>query len=333
MRNALWIGLLILLSTGTPANEVHVLALRPIADQPSCVIADQEFWAETDIDDSDCGEEGDGTDPEDQAQSRVKNNLCAGSFLTSSPADPARVTHHSLKRLEAIALDLRNTLGLTVKQVPTDRGPFQKGLHTTTDGKTVGEGSLVVYVGFLLESHFASKESVNCHRARNANFDIHMAFSDQKPPAKPSKTKAEELECGSITAEVIPRRRPEDWHFLGNLSKKGKTTSLTNAQTKITGWDLNRPLRITGQLFFDASHLTCDKGKKLGGQPPRASNWEIHPVYAIDVCSNTSLAGCAFDRKDVWMPLHEWIVKDEEDENDGTPVLNSSQHPPMTARR
>ena len=161
-----------------------------------------------------------------------------------------------------------------------------------------------------------------------------MAFSGQKPPAKPTKAKAEELECGSITAEVIPRRRPELWHFLGNLSKKGKTTSLTNAQTKITGWDLNRPLRITGQLFFDASHLTCANGKKVGGQPPRASNWEIHPVYAIDVCTNTSLAGCAFDRDDVWVPLHEWIVEEEDGgDGGGTPMSQARPHGSVTARR
>lgn len=55
------------------------------------------------------------------------------------------------------------------------------------------------------------------------------------------------------------------------------------------------PVRVTGQLFFDASHGPCVGGR--GSAPRPRSIWEIHPVYAIDVFDTT---------KNKFVPLGEW---------------------------
>jgi hypothetical protein len=59
---------------------------------------------------------------------------------------------------------------------------------------------------------------------------------------------------------------------------------------------------VTGQLFFDASHAPCPCGTSCS--PVRASLWEIHPVYAIEVC----LAGttCQEDVDVDWLPFDKW---------------------------
>jgi len=51
------------------------------------------------------------------------------------------------------------------------------------------------------------------------------------------------------------------------------------------------PYRVTGQLFFDASHKVCPCGTS-NCSPVRASLWEIHPVMKIEAM-----------RKGHWEPL------------------------------
>lgn len=280
-----------------------------LSSQQNCTIADTEFWANRPIDNSSCGEDGEG-DEVHRAQNRAKNEMCAGDFLTSSPGTPARVTQFTFRRLQEEATDLRTQLGLGVRSVPPDRTPFRNTVHTTSFGDALGEGELVRYVGFLLEGHFTGKEGVNCDRATQLNFDIHMAFVEQRPPASPTTAQAEALECSSVTAEIIPRLRPDAWNLMGRLGKK--TGGLKGAQTRIASHDLNRPLRLTGHLFFDGSHEACRNGKRVGGQPARVSNWEIHPVYAIDVCRQNSMTSCRWDNESVWQPLHEKLSEDDE---------------------
>jgi hypothetical protein len=225
---------------------------------------------------------------------------------------PARVTQFSFRKLQEAATAIRQELGLGPRTTPPDRAPFQETVHTTSFGDELGEGDLVRYVGFLLEGHFTSKEGVNCDRAKQVNFDIHMAFVEQRPATNPTTGQAEELECNSTTAEIIPRQRPEPWDLLGRLGKK--SGGLAGAQKKIAAHGLNRPLRITGQLFFDGSHEACRKGKRVGGQPARVSNWEIHPIYAVDVCRFNSMTSCRWDREEAWQPLHDKLAENEEED-------------------
>ena len=82
-------------------------------------------------------------------------------------------------------------------------------------------------------------------------------------------------------------------------------------EKKIAALDLRRPMRFTGQVFFDASHRPCVNGKPVESSR-RVSAWEIHPVYAIDVCINTSLSGCPRTDASKWMPLHEWLAEEDD---------------------
>ena len=59
--------------------------------------------------------------------------------------------------------------------------------------------------------------------------------------------------------------------------------------------------RFTGQLFFDASHRPCVNGK---GSPKRSSLWEIHPVYALDICMDSHNT-CRVDHDEDWVSFAE----------------------------
>ncbi|MBC7932046.1 MAG: hypothetical protein H7Z38_15925, partial [Rubrivivax sp.] len=99
--------------------------------------------------------------------------------------------------------------------------------------------------------------------------------------------------CQSITAEISPHFRPAVWE------KAVSTPYRKVFQT--------RPVRITGTLLFDAEHVPCQNGAIRQGNPVRISVWEIHPVYAIDVCKNTSLARCGAGDNSAWTPFDKYI--------------------------
>jgi hypothetical protein len=287
------------------APSVTAPEFPPASFAANCTIADAELWATRPIDTSSCDADGTG-DAAHRAQNLAKNNLCAGGFLTSDPEPPALATQLTFRKLQEAAEEIRDEHDLGPQTVPEDRTLFAGDVHTTTEGEALGEGALVRYVGFLLEGHFSGEEGVNCGRTRQENYDIHLAFSNTKPPLSPTKAQGEALECRSITAEIIPRRRPDEWSLLG-LMKKTSAQGIRAAQAKIDAHSLRRPLRITGQLFFDGSHQACSDGARVGGNPARASNWEIHPVYAIDVCEFVSASSCAWNNEAVWTPLHKWL--------------------------
>jgi hypothetical protein len=129
-------------------------------------------------------------------------------------------------------------------------------------------------------------ESVNCnHKTRPWN-DVHIAL------VKSASTD----ECSSITAQISPHFRPDDW-------------------APIALKDLDRPVRITGQLFFDSAHTPCHNGVKP--RPRRQSVWEVHPVYRIEVCStSTSLSTCKANDDSKWKDLHVWLEEHEEETPD-----------------
>jgi hypothetical protein len=73
-------------------------------------------------------------------------------------------------------------------------------------------------------------------------------------------------------------------------------------------------VRITGHLFFDASHRPCRGTSRPS--PRRSSSWEIHPVYNIEVCVNTSLSGCRALDDSRWITLDEYLNPPEDIEED-----------------
>jgi hypothetical protein len=226
--------------------------------------------------DTQCGNEGafgptDLDTPQHRAQNSAKNNLCA-------TGTPSRVTIFTMKKLQQITNQMKAAHHLKFggrNILPDDRSVLQT-LWTTSDGNSVGEGSLVQYVGFIEKTKPGGSETVNCGLSGAENNDIHIVLAGTKQAA----------ECSSITAEMIPHLRPTSWN----------RTVLNTIQ---------RPVRVRGQLFFDASHVPCSGGAPVGTNPARVSNWEIHPVYGIDVCTHASIGGCKFDDDSVWVPLDQ----------------------------
>lgn len=204
--------------------------------------------------DNKCGIEGKSTGTDKQhAQNRMKNNFCA-------TGNPVNVTFDDLINLQLAAKTKGITFGSDDK-LPEDRS-LLTDLIKGSSGKKIGEGKKVRLVAFVDEAHYSnvqSGESVNCKRKGQENNDIHLVLL-RLPSGTP---------CQSLTAEISPHFRPADW-------------------TPDNTHQIKRPFRFTGQLFFDAAHSPCPKPSG----PSRASNWEIHPVYAIDVCKNKTLAGC-----------------------------------------
>jgi hypothetical protein len=152
-------------------------------------------------------------------------------------------------------LDLQSKSGNIPKNLP-DRTPLQN----------MGEGQYVSYIAFIKKAKYSNAdkgEHVNCDIPGNATNDIHIVLMKD----------ADDDECHSTTAEMSPHYRPPSW----------------------TPENLNmvkdHPVRIQGQLFFDGNHHTpCHANTRPN--PHRASVWEIHPVYSVDVCSQTTIAEC-----------------------------------------
>jgi uncharacterized protein YgiM (DUF1202 family) len=153
-----------------------------------------------------------------------------------------------------------------------DMGRFEQGTMQLTDGSAMAEGQrvrLVGYVAAVKTTH--SNEGVNCHYTDDATTDIHINVSQSSDD-----------ECQGVVAELIPHMRP---------------TALThdNVKQALSG----KVVRVTGQLFNDAEHhAACHQS----GQPSRLSVWEVHPIYLLDICTNTTLTNCPIDDDSVWTP-------------------------------
>lgn len=166
--------------------------------------------------------------------------------------------------------------------LPTDRSVLAK-LATTSAG-TIGEGTKVRLAAFVIDAHYSNVshgESVNCATPGPENNDIHIVLGE---------TSHEDDTCTSVTAEMSPHFRPDVW-TPDNLNSHAAT----------------RKFRFTGQLFFDASHRPCIPGHRQS--PPRRSLFEIHPVYAVDVCRtvNPRSSECDVNDDAAWMSLDEWL--------------------------
>jgi hypothetical protein len=233
--------------------------------------------------DDHCGPDGSGS-ANSVAQNRAKNNLCA-----QGPATVVDTGVLQLLQADVAALGIAFGTPQTIP-TPADRPKLQH--PDTTHGIAIGEGSLVQFVGFLIEAHYSdvqSGESVNCDIPSEATNDIHVALGQA----------LDAPECTSITAEIIPHFRPHAWTMLATLNGANVASLRQNAH-------LDRPLRLTGQLMFDASHAPCTNGQPASNAPARASSWEVHPVYRIDVCRETALDACVGAKDAVWTPLDQW---------------------------
>jgi hypothetical protein len=259
--------------------------------------------------DADCGHCGDAADsnlPPDKlnaemAQNFQKTNLC-------SPSDsPVDVTPDDLKKLQEGVNHIPNFKYGNVHAggfgPPLDRAPLKA--MSPVNGKHLQEGMVVRLAGFMVEEHYSPTsasqhgESVNCGESEHTNVDIHIALGTRREriPKHATSAEKEPILCPTITAEMIPHFRPDDWEF---------------AQLEAVS---DREVRVTGQLFFDGSHRACGDPHRASTDPKRISSWEIHPVYAFEVCKRAS-GGCDINQDSDWKSITDALaeIQDENDE-------------------
>lgn len=224
--------------------------------------------------DSACGLQGSpGASANSHTQNLVKNDFCATG--TPQPFTPQML----------IDLQTNNHIASGNGLEPADRSRL----------KTLGEGKLVRMKAFLIEAHHAdlgSGESVNCNGAVEEQNDIHIAFG----PAVSSK------ECASVSAEISPHFRPASWDQIGHFEQWAATTKKYTVSPGMASRLQAHPYRVTGHLMFDASHAPCPCNTNCS--PVRASVWEIHPVYNIEVCK--AGAACDENNDSDWMAFDTW---------------------------
>jgi hypothetical protein len=269
-RCGFWSTFVLLVLTGTPFAQDKFT--------PACPL---EAINQKRPIDAQCGPDGKaGQSQATTAQNSAKNDLCA-----PGPAVP--VTISIFDDLQQAAEEKEISFGNQhvphPVPLPDDRSAL-KDLAQTSDGTKVGEGTEVIFVGFVRKTKQGGAESVNCDATGKAANDIHIVLAK----------KFDDPECSSVTAEMIPHFRPAAWDKITFQSVMAKL--------------VKHPVRTKGQMFFDASHSPCGHPEFLpSGDPSRRSLWEIHPVYAMDVCKNKTLAGCKIDKESVWTPLDVWV--------------------------
>ena len=221
-----------------------------------------------------CGPKGKLTSPQgSQVQNTVKNNFCVQGA-------PQLITPQQLIALQ----------GQT--HVPAGRGMEPVNRTPLT---SLGEGRLVMLKAFIIEAHHADLgggESVNCNLGDEAGNDVHIALG-------PTATTQE---CASITAEISPHFRPASWNQIGTFETFNPDTNKFTVNPAVAARLQAQPFRITGQLFFDASHAPCPCNTTCS--PSRSSDWEIHPIYNIEVCKPET--PCNAQTNTDWIPFDTW---------------------------
>lgn len=226
--------------------------------------------------DSECGLDGTPmSSASEKSQNDAKNNFCADT------SNPATVSVSKIKSLQKSAASQEKKKKFEPGQPPPDRS-FLTAL---------GEDNAVVFEGYIFAARQEGKESVNCGATPAnvpASYDVHISLL-----AKPRKTKSTDTqakrdkeECSGFVAEMIPHHRPAEWN-------QCNVESIAASGLRV---------RVTGQEFFDGSHLPCKNGEAASGDPRRVSLWEIHPIYSFEVCPSGKCSSGG------WQPLEAFAI-------------------------
>ena len=234
------------------------------------------------------------TDRPHQLMNIAKNNFCA-----TNPA--VTLGYQDFVNLQQATDKARASKPVWwTGKLPSDRTKLPM-VAPIGGGRKVGDGVKVVYVGFIREAKYDDTEKgedVNCKiggtgLVGTSDNDIHISIA--QTPLSASPTPAER--CQSLTAEMSPHFRPAVWEKI-----------ITPSFHKVFQ---THPVRITGTLMADVEHIPCANGKPSGGSPVRVSVWEIHPVYAIDICKNTDLKACGAADASAWTPFDKYEISAE----------------------
>jgi len=222
-------------------------------------------------------------------QNAMKNNFCAP-------------TNRIIPVTFQTFVDLRDAANreasITIGEPPPSRAKLAN-IIKLGDGTMLGEGKTVVFVGYVLDARHSNVdkddplnrgngESVQCNLLGCAYNDIHIELTADVDDRTP---------CHSIVAEIVPHYRPPAWDLFDSPD--------------YSAFFKTHPVKITGQLFYDDSHVACTKDGKAGFNPARNNAkdferlalWEIHPIYAIDLCKNTDRSQCDAADASAWFPF------------------------------
>ena len=200
---------------------------------------------------------------------------CATS-IANCPADgcggaPYRdqIQNRLKNRIDVPTLPLARSIGqISALPEPDFWAPNQqRSIEVTKLEKTA-----VIVKAYLLDARRAGIETANCLLKGETNDDWMLSLAPSRNTPK----------AAWVTAEVTPRIRKEKegWDF-----EKLRYLSQTGGYVRLTGW-----------LLLDTTHIN---------RPVvRRTNWEIHPVTEIEVCSAPS--GSCF--KGGWVTLGRFEI-------------------------
>lgn len=283
IRNALIILASLLLPSLAGAQELKFktcgkplpLQLKPFTNKPQRI----DFL---------CGNTGCFKGAANDQQNAMKNNLCAPATQT---------TPVTLQTFAALGNASNNEPTIPKGEPPPSRAKLAN-IITLGNGTKLGEGKTVTFVGFVLDARHSNVdrddplakgngESVQCNLLGCAYNDIHITLAEDLK---------ETSLCKTIVAEIIPHYRPPAWDLFDSPD--------------YAAFLKTHPVRISGQLFFDGSHVACGNDGQAGFNPKtqhadfeRLALWEIHPIYAIDVCKHTDNTQCRATDANAWFPF------------------------------
>jgi hypothetical protein len=251
------------------------LQLRPFTNKPQPI----DFL---------CGNTGCNKGAANDEQNAQKNNLCA-PVTTIVPI--------TLQAFAQLGEASTNDPTIPKGEPPPSRTKLAN-IIKIEKGALLGEGKTVAFVGFVLDARHSNVdkdnpltkgpgESVQCNLLGCAFNDIHITLAEDPN---------EKAMCNTVVAEIIPHYRPPAWDLFDSPD--------------YAAFLKTHPVRITGQLFFDGSHVPCKDGK-AGFNPARDNAkdferlalWEIHPIYAIEICRHTTKAQCRVSDQRAWFPF------------------------------
>ena len=236
-----------------------------------------------------CGNTGCHKGAANDQQNAMKNNFCA---------PVKKITAVSMKTFGDLG-NASNNEPTIPKGVPPPSRTVLTDIITLSNGTKLGEGKTVTFVGYVLDARHSNVdkdepltsgngESVQCNLLGCAYNDIHITLAEDAN---------ETAFCKTIVAEITPHYRPPAWDLFDSPD--------------YAGFLKTHPVKISGQLFFDGSHVACTSDGKAGLNPARDNAkdferlalWEIHPIYAIDVCKHTGKSQCNATDPSAWFPF------------------------------
>ncbi len=243
-----------------------------------------------------CGNTGCFKSAANDKQNAQKNNFCA-------PTDS--ITPVTLQTFSELNNASNSESSIPKGEPPASRAKLAN-IIKLPNGKRLGESKVVSFVGYVHDARHSNVdkdnpltagagESVQCNLLGCAYNDIHITLAED-----PNETKL----CNTIVAEIVPHYRPPAWDLFDSPD--------------YANFFKTHPAKIIGQLFFDGSHVPCTAEGKAGNNPARDNAkdferlalWEIHPIYAIDVCKFTSKSKCDPSNPSAWLPfsqLKTWL--------------------------